>query len=50
MSAEQYYMMCEQLGTEPKEEEVPADFEDFPHTVQMAMNIHAVLPDKWEGL
>ena len=42
-------MMCEQLGTEPKSEEIPATFDDFPHIVQTAMNIHAILPDNWEG-
>jgi hypothetical protein len=49
MTAEKYLMMCEQLGTKPKQEEVPATFDDFPHIVQTAMNIHAILPDNWEG-
>ena len=48
MTTEKYFMMCEQLGQEPVPEEVTASFEDFPHIVQTAMNIHAVLPDKWE--
>ncbi len=50
MTTEKYLMMCEQLGTEPKAEEIPASFEDFPHIVQTAMNIHATLSDKWEGM
>ena len=49
MTAEKYLMMCEQLGTQPKQEEIPATFEDFPHVIQTAMNIHAILPDRWEG-
>ena len=49
MTAEKYFMMCEQLGNEPIPEEIPATFEDFPHVVQTAMNIHAILPDNWEG-
>lgn len=49
MTTERYFMMCEQLGQEPKLEEIPATFEDFPHIVQIAMNIHSILPDKWEG-
>jgi hypothetical protein len=49
MTTERYFMMCEQLGQEPKQEEIPASFEDFPHIVQTAMNIHATLPDNWEG-
>ena len=50
MTTEKYLMMCEQLGTEPKVEEIPAAFEDFPYIVQTAMNIHAILADKWEGM
>lgn len=42
-------MMCEQLGTEPKEEEIPAEFGDFPYLVQIAISIFAILPDNWEG-
>jgi hypothetical protein len=49
MTADKYLMMCEQLGTEPKAEEIPASFEDFPYIVQVAINVHAILPDKWEG-
>jgi len=50
MTTEKYLLMCEQLGTEPKQEEIPASFDDFPHIVQTAINIHAVLGDKWEGM
>ena len=50
MTTEKYLMMCEQLGTDPKPEEVPASFDDFPHIVQTAMNIHSILGDKWEGM
>lgn len=49
MTAERYYMMCEQLGTEPIAEQIPATFEDFPHIVQIAMSIHSTLPDNWDG-
>ena len=43
-------MMCEQLGTEPIPEEIPASFEDFPYVVQEALNIFSILPDNWEGM
>lgn len=43
-------MMCEQMGTEPLEEEIPASFDDFPYVVQTAINVHSVLPDRWEGM
>lgn len=43
-------MMCEQLGSEPIPEEIPADFTDFPFEVQEAINIFTILPDNWEGM
>ena len=50
MTREQYFMMVEQLGTEPVDSEIPADFSDFPFEVQEAINIFSILPDVWEGL
>ena len=41
--------MCEQLGTEPKEEEMPPEIGSFPLEIQEAFVIHALLPDKWDG-
>ena len=41
--------MCEQLGSEPIEEEIPADFDDFPYEVQEVIQIFSILPDVWEG-
>lgn len=49
MTKKKYLMMCEQLGTEPKAEEMPTDFEDFPKIVQDAIVIYGILPDVWEG-
>ena len=50
MTKEQYLRMCEQLGSEPIPEEIPADFSDFPIDVQEAINIFSILPDNWEGM
>ena len=50
MTKEQYLDMCEQLGSEPLQEEIPADFEDFPYPVQVAINIFYILPDIFEGM
>ena len=50
MTVEKYFMMCEELGQEPKPDEIPASFDDFPHVVQTAMNVHSILPDNWEGM
>jgi hypothetical protein len=46
MTRERYFTMCEQLGQEPKEDEIPPDWEDFPPIVVQAMNTFAVLGDK----
>lgn len=50
MTKDQYFLMCEQLGTEPVPEEIPVSFEDFPYQVQEAINIFTILPDNWEGM
>ena len=41
--------MCEQLGQEPDENEMPPSLEDFPLEIQEAFVIHAMLPDRWDG-
>jgi hypothetical protein len=50
MTRERYFKMCEQLGQEPKEDEIPPDWEDFPEIVVDAMRTfqtlgNFVLPD-----
>ena len=35
MTRERYFKMCEQLGQEPKEEEIPLDASDFPDIVYL---------------
>ena len=48
MTKEQYFEMCETLGSEPLESETPVEFDDFPDEVQMALSIYKVLRDEWE--
>lgn len=50
MTAEQYLMMCEQMGWEPNEEEIPKDPSFLPFDVQMALVIFNTLPDRVEGM
>jgi hypothetical protein len=38
--------MCEQMGQEPNEDEIPPDFEDFPSIAIDAMNTFSMLGDK----
>lgn len=46
MTKELYLEMCEQLGTVPKEEEIPVEFEDLVLEGQEAMLLYNIIPDK----
>lgn len=48
MTKEQYFDMCEQLGTEPVDSEIPVEFDDFLPEVQIALGIYKILRDEWE--
>ena len=48
MTKEQYFEMCETLGSSPVESEIPVEFSDFPDEVQLALSIYRVLRDEWE--
>lgn len=39
-------MMCEQLNKEPKEEDIPLDWEDFPDFIITTVNIYNMLGDR----
>tara|TARA_B100000287_G_scaffold224086_1_gene211453 strand:+ start:381 stop:680 length:300 start_codon:yes stop_codon:yes gene_type:complete len=41
--------MCDQLGQEPKAEEMPPEIGSFPLEIQEAFVVHAMLPDRWDG-
>ena len=48
MTREQYFEMCEMLGNEPLESEIPIEFEDLPVEAQEALNIYNNLRDDWD--
>jgi hypothetical protein len=50
MTKQSYFEMCEQLGTDPIDEEIPIDFEDFPIELQQALLVYRMLRDEWEGM
>ncbi len=50
MSKDQYFEMCEAMGNEPLESEIPVDFEDFPLEVQQAFNAYRMLRDEWDTM
>lgn len=50
MTKDAYFEMCEQLGNEPLESEIPVDFDDFPLEVQQAFNAYKMLRDEWDTM
>lgn len=44
MTKDQYLEMCEFLGNEPKEEEIPIALEDLPIEIEQAYTIYRALP------
>jgi hypothetical protein len=48
MTKERYYNLCEAMGTEPADDEVPVEFEDLLIEVQDALRIYASLQDSWD--
>lgn len=46
MTRDRYLEMCEQLGKEPTLESIPPDWQDFPESVQLAINIFGLLGDR----
>ena len=42
--------MCEQMGWEPKEEDLPQDGSNLSLECQQALTILNALPDNWEGM
>lgn len=48
MTKDAYYEMCEMLGSEPLESEVPVEYDDLPLEVQDALRIYNNLTDNWD--
>jgi hypothetical protein len=49
MTKETYFEMCEALGSEPIESEIPIDFSDLPEEIQYTFSIYSRLRDEWDG-
>ena len=50
MTKDQYFEMCEALGTQPLDSEIPLEIDDFPSEVQEAFSIHNSLQDNWDTM
>lgn len=50
MTQETYYDMCEQLGINPEDGDVPVVFDDLTIQTQNAFSMFQYLPDKWDSM
>jgi hypothetical protein len=50
MTKEAYFEMCELLGSEPRDEEIPVELGDFPDLVQQTLSIYSILKDSWDPM
>jgi hypothetical protein len=42
--------MCEMMGTDPIEEEIPVEYDDFPIQLQQAFTVYKMLQDQWDSM
>ena len=50
MTKEAYFEMCEALNSEPIQEEIPVELDDFPEEVQSLIRIYNKLRDDWDSM
>lgn len=50
MSKDAYFEMCEALGEEPVESQIPVELSDFPELVQQCFVLYGILPDMWDTM
>jgi len=50
MTKDQYFEMCEMMGDQPVDDDIPVELADFPAEVQTAFEVYQVLQDHWEGM
>ena len=48
VSKETYIEMCEMMGTEPNEDDMPLEMSDFPYEAQQAVQVFGLLKDVWD--
>jgi hypothetical protein len=48
MTKQQYFEMCEALGSQPLESEIPVEYEDLVLEVQEALQLYNCLQDSWD--
>ena len=48
MTKDQYFEMCEMMGNEPMESEIPVEYDDLLLDVQDALRVYSSLQDNWD--
>ncbi len=50
MTKERYFEMCEMMGVEVTESEIPVEYSDLSLDVQASFGIYAKLRDEWDPM
>lgn len=50
MTKATYFEMCEALGTEPIESEIPVEYDDLCPDLQDAFSVYSKLRDEWDTM
>lgn len=50
MTKAAYFEMCEALGSEPIESEIPIEYDDLCDDLQYALSIYSKLRDEWDTM
>ena len=50
MTKDSYFEMCEMISSEPKDSEIPVEFEDLYDEVQEALTVYNMLQDNWDTM
>ena len=48
MTKDMYYEMCEMMGSDPIDSEIPIEFDDLNLDVQEAFGLYQMLQDQWD--
>lgn len=46
VTADKYFEICEQMGTEPDPQKIPVEWKDLPNIVQISISIFNMLGDR----
>ena len=50
MTKASYFEMCEMMGSDPVDSEIPVEYDDFPLEVQQALSVYRMLRDEWDAM